>query len=78
MTCPRCSKRHPLTLQDLSTRISATQKLVEEIEGRLAAKNEDTVSELERRGHAIQRETSELTSEELALRIAVLEEELPH
>lgn len=76
VTCPDCKHRHPVVLPDLATRISATQKLIEEVEGKLAAKQEDTVTELERRGRVIAREASELTNEELALKIAVLEKEL--
>ena len=47
-TCPHCSKRHPVSLPDLGTRITAARSLLEELEGKIAAQaksSEDRVAE---------------------------------
>ena len=65
-TCPSCNKRHPVSLPDLGTRISAARALMEELEGKLAqqAKSaEDRISE----ALAGKVGLSELTNDELLL-----------
>jgi len=69
-TCPDCKHRHPVVLPDLATRISATQKLIEEVEGKLQATQADAMDELSQRGREIERAVSEMSNEELALEIA--------
>ena len=76
VTCPDCKHRHPVVLPDLSTRITATQKLIEEVEGKLAAKQEDVKTELQRDADELLRRREELSDEELALAIATLEREI--
>lgn len=75
-TCPNCSHRHPVTLPDLSTRISATQRLVEEIEGKLAAQQQSAGSAIDQEATKLLRDREALSDEELARYIAQLEREL--
>jgi hypothetical protein len=75
-TCPKCSHRHPVTLPDLSTRISATQRLVEEIEGKLAAQQQSAESAIDQEATKLLRDREALTDDELARYISRLEREL--
>ena len=75
-TCPDCKHRHPVVLPDLATRISATQKLIEEVEGKLRDSVATAQQSDERDATLMLKRTSELTNEELALAIVKLERQL--
>ena len=75
-TCPHCSHRHPIVLPDLATRINATQKLVEELEGKLQAQYESAEDKLDRASAALVKDRSQMSDAELARAIILLEQEI--
>lgn len=75
-TCPHCQKRHSVPLADLATRINAASKLIEEVDGKLAAQQETAESALDRKATRLVRNRSDMSDEDLARVIAQLEEEL--
>jgi hypothetical protein len=75
-TCPNCKRKHPIILPDLATRISATQKLIEEVEGKLAQQQQSAESAIDQEATKLLRDREGLTDEELARYIAQLEREL--
>lgn len=78
MTCPDCKHRHPIVLPDLATRISATQKLIEEVEGKIAAQQQSAESAIDQEATKLLSDREALTDDELARYIAQLERELAH
>lgn len=76
VTCPDCKHRHPIVLPDLATRISATQKLIEEVEGKLAAQQQSAEGAIDQEATKLLRDREALTDEQLARYIAQLEREL--
>jgi hypothetical protein len=66
-TCPGCGKRHPVSLPDLATRVSAARSLVEELEGKLAAKATTVEERVEAVAAAAQRDLEALSDDELSL-----------
>ncbi len=75
-TCPSCHKRHPVLLPDLGVRAQAIRGLLESFEGRLKEQTDADERKLDRRAELLQKETRELTTDELARRIVALREGL--
>jgi hypothetical protein len=75
-TCPHCQKRHSVPLADLATRINAASKLIEEVDGKLAAQQETAQSALEREATKLTRSRAAMSDSDLALRIVMLEADL--
>jgi hypothetical protein len=66
-TCPGCGKRHPVSLPDLATRVSAARSLVEELEGKLAATATTVEERVEAIAASVHRDLEALSDDELSL-----------
>jgi hypothetical protein len=69
-TCPHCSHRFPHSLPDLSTRIGAATKLIEEVEGKLKKAAAPPLEKLNRLAARLRGNVSQPTDEELAQLLA--------
>lgn len=70
VACSHCGKKHLVTYPDAGVRVNAATKLLEEVEGKLAAQAESLEAKLSKATEKVQRNIEQCTQAELLLVIA--------